>query len=295
MTKLLIFHYHLLPGGVTGVITSALRAVLDYLPEITQITVVTGQAENIASVYDSANRQLSQPLPDGKLKIEVLPEIAYLNDDTAGNPIGVKAFGQPETSILRLKELLTARYSGENVFWWIHNYHLGKNPIFTAALLDIIRVRPEQRILLQIHDFPECSRYENIAFLREYVKSSLYPVSPGVRYLVINNRDRDFLIQAGIDPAQVFLLHNPIVTDKKNLPERTDARKHLNKLFASQSSFVPDAPVLLYPVRTIRRKNILEAALICKISKYPVNLIVTLPGISEQEKPYSDLVEKSIP
>jgi len=46
-------------------------------------------------------------------------------------------------------------------------------------------------------------------------------------------------------------------------------------------------------VRTIRRKNVLEAGYISLLSKKPVNLVVTLPGVSRQEKAYSDIVEKT--
>jgi len=49
-------------------------------------------------------------------------------------------------------------------------------------------------------------------------------------------------------------------------------------------------PTLLYPVRCIRRKNVLEAGLLLKLSDVPVRLIVTLPGVSRPERAYSRMV-----
>jgi hypothetical protein len=50
-------------------------------------------------------------------------------------------------------------------------------------------------------------------------------------------------------------------------------------------------PLLLYPVRSIRRKNILEAALLCRLAG--ADLAVTLPGVSAAERGYSRRVERA--
>ena len=57
-------------------------------------------------------------------------------------------------------------------------------------------------------------------------------------------------------------------------------------------SFDPEKPVLLYPVRAIRRKNIFEAALAAMLIRDGANLIQTLPGISDQETEYSEYVSE---
>ena len=46
------------------------------------------------------------------------------------------------------------------------------------------------------------------------------------------------------------------------------------------------------PVRTIRRKNIFEAAMISLLSGEGSNLVQTLPGISDQEIKYSNLISE---
>ena len=57
-------------------------------------------------------------------------------------------------------------------------------------------------------------------------------------------------------------------------------------------TFDPDGPLLLYPIRTIRRKNVLEMALLARLAD-SANLIVTLPGVSDAERPYSDLIAEA--
>jgi hypothetical protein len=74
--------------------------------------------------------------------------------------------------------------------------------------------------------------------------------------------------------------------------KNTAKAKVASVLRNTEFHFIPDAPILLYPVRTIRRKNTIEAGLIATCSKTPVNLISTLPGVSAQEAPYSDMIEQ---
>ena len=44
--RLVVFHYHLLPGGVTQVIKSSAIAALKHIPGIEGITLVSGREEN---------------------------------------------------------------------------------------------------------------------------------------------------------------------------------------------------------------------------------------------------------
>ena len=57
-------------------------------------------------------------------------------------------------------------------------------------------------------------------------------------------------------------------------------------------NFDPQAPILLYPIRTIRRKNAMEAVLLCLLLESPANILITLPGVSAAERSYSKVVEK---
>ena len=287
----MIFHYHLYPGGVTNVIQLSVRALITNLPELSDIVVACGSEHHVDAVY----RHINDHLPDAasKLRIDVIPELYYAGRDERGEADGGRSAetGQRRTKARELKQLLLKRYGGR--IWWIHNYHLGKNPAFTQALLEIARERPEQRMLLHVHDFPECSRYDNLALLERQVTLPRYPVSGNVRYAVINERDRRLLVGAGMDEGQVSLLNNPVPDEVLPEIDRKKTKQALEEGFgANFPAFTPGAPFLFYPVRTIRRKNALEAALVAALSLNPVNLIITLPGISEREAPYSHVVEQ---
>ncbi|MQY76818.1 MAG: hypothetical protein GH155_04230, partial [Spirochaeta sp.] len=278
MPDLYIFHHHLLTGGVTSVILKSVEALKSYLPEVDRIYLVTGKKINFSNLHLSP-----------EVEVKVMPEIDYLEWQ--------KLSGQdrpPADSSLAGR--LIREFASDNAIWWVHNYHLGKNPLFTRALLDIIYGDIRQKIVLQIHDFPECGRYENLALLESIVKSPLYPLSPEVQYVVLNKRDYNILITAGIPQNYLSLLENPIspyTPPHKNSNEKKKIKQSLSGAFgASFPSFIPDAPLIIYPIRTIRRKNVMEAGLITHLMEEPVNLIATLPGISGSEIAYSNLIQK---
>jgi hypothetical protein len=277
VAKLTIFHYHLLTGGITKVITSALRALLTEGSQPHEITVVCGREENSREVISAVQAELS-PEPAGRLQVDILPEIDYISKMTS----------PPDPD--RTAELLLSRYSG--TVWWIHNYHIGKNPAFTAALLRVAAEHPQQKMVFHIHDFPESGRLSNLSALNETVGRSFYPVSPNVRYAVINSRDKRILSDAGIPEELLFLLNNPVSAEAP--PEADAGRKEQLRAWAAETAprWEEEGELFLYPVRTIRRKNVLEAALAVKLLRRPANLLVTLPGTSDREQPYSDLVQR---
>jgi hypothetical protein len=281
MSNLYIFHHHLLTGGVTGVILKSIEALKSYLPEVDRIYLVTGKRINFNNLTLSA-----------EVEVKVLPEIDYLEEQKLSGQDSPPAGSSLASRLIR-------EFASDNAIWWVHNYHLGKNPFFTRALLDIIHGTYgdiHQKIILQIHDFPECGRYENLALLKSIVKNPLYPLSPDVQYVVLNKRDYDILITAGIPQNHLSLLENPISTytpPRKNSNEKKKIKQSLAGAFgASFPSFITDAPLIIYPIRTIRRKNVMEAGFITRLLEEPVNLIATLPGVSGSEIAYSNLIQK---
>ncbi len=277
--RLIIFHYHLLPGGVTQVIISSVTSILKFIPEITEITLVCGKKENTEEIL----RKIKRSFPDEtispvNIKMEIIPEIGYLSECT----------DSPESE--KIVKILTEKFS--DGIWWIHNFQLGKNPFFTKALLAIAEKFPSIQMVMQIHDFPESARYQYIKELKSHIPHSLYPLSANVRYAVINPRDKKFLISAGIPDSMVFLLDNP-VEDSRPLSVEPRDNELENYFYKTEQSYLPGQPILIYPVRTIRRKNVLEAGFISKILTEQFNLFVTLPGVSETEKHYSEQVESA--
>ncbi len=311
MINLYIFHYHLLPGGVTSVIVEGIKALLyttlnngsspiEPLP-IKKITLVTGRKNNTENVYNSIQNFFPENWHEEireRISIEILPDIDYQDPDN----INVKDAGM-------LAKKLLEHYGGNDSIWWIHNYHLGKNPIFTEALLEIAEkdtgVTP--KMLFQIHDFPESGRYENLKFLKTTLKHQPYPVGPKIRYIVINPRDRSILTRSGIPDKLVYLLENPSNIERISTPNQTQREQWREKIldFYNQNTgnrrthtSSKNTKLILYPIRAIRRKNVFEAALIALIANRQrldkeYKLIVTLPGVSKPERQYSSQVEEA--
>lgn len=280
MDSLVIFHYHLLRGGVTNVISLSVQALCRHSDRVGSITLVAGRRENAHETYEALVP--TAQAHGTQLNVEIVPELDY---------VGGKDVSDHPTADHIAEELLR-RFGGR--IWWVHNYQLGKNPLFTQALLAVADRHPDQRMLFHIHDFPECSRYRNLSYLNSHITLPPYPVRPNVRYAVINGRDKRLLENAGIPNQHLFLLNNPVdaspVDRSKSLETRRALKQHFGKRF---SRFSAERPTLLYPVRTIRRKNALELALLAQISEESPNLIITLPGTSATEKPYSDIVERA--
>lgn len=297
--KLAMFHYHLRPGGVTGVVTRACIALGKHGAAVDEVLLVTGTEENTERVRS----QIAAAAPRLTVRVRVHPELRYVSEQNG------TSMAELETSI---GALLRTHYLSDETVWWVHNYHLGKNAALTAALISVLEAEPAQQAVFQIHDFPECGRFENLAEIRTYVPGRVYPLLPNLAYATINMRDRRLLIDAGLPEDSVFAVPNPVaVTDVREPAEertggtahhptreirRSDVLARLAAAFASRfPAFDPEGLLVLYPVRAIRRKNVLEAGFLTRLLDIAlerrVNLIVTLPGVSPLEKPYSDMVE----
>jgi glycosyltransferase involved in cell wall biosynthesis len=284
--KLAVFHYHLRPGGVTGVVTQACVALGRHGRTVEEITLVSGSGENA----DAVRARIEAGAPELPVTVRVHPELRYVSeqDDIAMDELE-----------RRIESLLRREYLAADTVWWVHNYHLGKNAAFTAALIELLESEPAQRAVFQIHDFPECARFENLAEVRTHVPGRVYPVLPNLAYATINMRDRRLLVEAGLPEGAVFALPNPVpttVAGGTRTAARAEVTGRLAQAFGGRfPAFDPDGRLLLYPVRAIRRKNVLEAGFLTGLLntelERPANLLVSLPGTSPLEKPYSDLVE----
>lgn len=280
MYKITVFHYHLLTGGITQVISSSVKAVLQEQPGQFEITIVSGRNQNSEGVIEKINQDLNNRGIEGRVQNEHFPEIDYLVEQTR------------PPSVEKLKKQLIRRFGGS--IWWVHNYHIGKNPQFTESLVRISQEHPDQKIVLHIHDFPESGRFANLKALYENLRTPLYPLSPNIRYVVINSRDRDILFEAEVPEKQIFLLNNPIEAEQDRRIDYWEVQQKIASWASKHTiSWEQEGKLLLYPVRTIRRKNVLEAAVLANLLESPVNLLVTLPGVSQQEQVYSNLVESA--
>jgi hypothetical protein len=283
--ELKIFHYHFLTGGVSSVVRQAAEAFHTHLDGIRSIEVVAGA---IPGEFRAHIEGLGG-------KCTEMPEIGYRQQADELSDNDTKADHHKKSvarEANRLAEALLRAFGSDDSVWWVHNYHLGKNVVFTQALLEIIHTGRPQRIVLQIHDFPECGRFRNLGLLKAALSLDPYPVSPWVRYAVLNRRDREILVAAGVPARAVFLLENPVFRGRDPEPGKP-IRPALKRLFGKAfPRFDARAPLLLYPIRTIRRKNVLEALLLCLLLDREANILITLPGTSVSERRYSDLVRR---
>ena len=115
-----------------------------------------------------------------------------------------------------------------------------------------------------------------------------------MRYAVINERDRNILIDSGIPREYVFLLENPMSVRERSF-SADEQRRLKDKIhsYYSKEAEAAGGKLLLYPIRAIRRKNVFEAALISRLAGNDTQLAVTLPGTSETERAYSALVQEA--
>lgn len=226
--KIALIHFHLKTGGVTSVIRDQVRTLQE---SGFDFMVLTG---------DSGDN----PVPAKTIRI---PELAYDRDVP----------GTPEPQAIA-DDILSAVYrhwpQGADIIH-VHNPTLAKNRLLQAVLKQL-QVNG-QRLLCQIHDFAEDGRPDAF-FEASYVGEC--------HYAAINPRDRQLLIDAGLDPAGCHLLPNAVS------PSPTPPISGTAK-----------GDMVLYPVRAIRRKNVGEAILLSFFFNANEHLAVTLPPNSPKD------------
>ncbi|MDD4270685.1 MAG: hypothetical protein PHO07_10880 [Pirellulales bacterium] len=271
-----IVHYHLNRGGVTQVIAGHLRA-LDR-----QAAAAGGTFRVLVLHGGRAAGWPDRPLGVNTLECQVraVPGLDY--DDAAPRaPRGLAA---------RLRAgLAEAGGSPQSTVVHVHNHALGKNGSLPGALAEL--AGEGWPLLLQIHDFAEDFRPLNYQRLRAGASgqadgdwaAAAYPQAGHVHYAVLNQRDARILAASGVEPQRVHALPNP-AGELGPLPPRGPVRDALARRFG-----VPeDRPLLLYPIRGIRRKNLGEALLWSALAGGAWHLGVTLPPLNPAERPSYD-------
>ncbi len=205
-----ILHHHLRRGGVTQVMLSTARILRDAGEDV---EIWSGESGSL-------------PMPEG-VDEKVLPELVYR-----------ESYSEPDCDALTRK-MIRAHADGD--IWHIHNHSLGKNPVVTETVRRLAEAGLP--LILQIHDFAEDGRPVNLKCLREELPDQtrcLYPTGAHVVYAVLQERDREVLISAGVPEDQVAVLPNPISIEMALRPPQP----------------VPER--VLYLTRAIRRKNVGE-------------------------------------
>ena len=297
-----IIHYHFHTGGVTNVIIKIIQTLLESkkFSYIKKIILFTGSKKNIIAIRNILNTT----------KVEIrykkfLGYLEWLQKDTKDNNTKTNksfVFKNKKKILTQLLNFFTS-YNDEKTLWWIHNYHLGKNNLFTFALLQFIK-KYNPYTLLHIHDFPEQTRFKALEKLISLPgEDKLYDFNSQTIVAVINEYDKKILKKASLETHLLPNIVTHKISQKNKIHKLTSSPNSLKKYIAQKQNF--DAQYIngnyllfTYPVRCIRRKNILEAMLITKMieTRFAVPCVfnITLPGESEQEKRYSEIVEKLI-
>ena len=271
---LAIIHYHLFPGGVTQVIANHLRSLEMFLGKDCD--------HRIAVLHGGLPEDFQNLGWEGSTNIEVsahvIPGLGY--DNWPETPLDSEALAKNI-----IQELTRLNFPLSDSVIHVHNHSLGKNVSLPGALRTISDFG--YSLLLQVHDFAEDFRYEQYQRLKialdgqsHQFHQTLYPQGGNIHYAVLNGRDRQVFSDCGVSEKRLHTLPNPIV-DLGTLPSRDDVRGRMN-----QERGIPDKqPLITYPVRCIRRKNIGELLLWAALFKHQASFGATLAPHSNVEKP----------
>lgn len=201
----------------------------------------------------------SAPLP-----VEVVPGLAY-RDTRPDDGL------QSETLLHDLRRAARTALQCEPSCWHIHNPTLGKNSLFPLLITGLAESLTP--LVLHLHDFAEEGRPANYKRLPQ--ANQLYPLAPQIRYAVINSRARNLLVSAGVPEDQCTLFPNAI--DPGLLP--TAGHTPVKGVAG---------PLVLYPVRGIRRKNLGEFCLLASLAPSGATFALSLPPENPEWKAVYD-------
>jgi len=232
--KIALVHYHLRRGGVTSVIMNQAGALAEAGADL---LIIAGEAAEINYPF---------ALVEG---------LGYDPPETELSP------ADRENGAKQLAEGIIRAMDGH---WGcpadvihVHNPLIQKNSLLIPALEKLINGK--YRLLLQNHDLAEDFRPD------VYSAGAEYPAD--CHYAVINSRDLDFLLRAGLKSEGLHLLPNEVS--------------------CPASSAGIQRSRYLYPVRAIRRKNIGEALLLSLFIPKGRTVAITLPPSEKDSKRYS--------
>ena len=283
-------HYHMKQSGVRTVIEDILESLQK------------DKGVKLNLIYSSKRRSF---LPENKkIKPIHLQDVAY----------NEKVFKSKEalmTAAEVLKDKIKSKLDlSKECVLHCHNVNLMKNTCLGAALLLLANELVDKKfiLLLQVHDFAE-ERRENLLNLiyncsgkkdRKFGSMITYPIGRNICYMTINSRDKALLSMVGVPKNRIFLYPNTIDTDFfLSKPKGTASLLSKLELYAEKNDYLFDKnrKILLYPVKILRRKNVIETLLILKLLNAYKNewqLLITLEGKSKADLLYGNKIKNFI-
>ncbi len=298
--NLYIVHYHFNKGGVSNVIERSVHAILRSKSMTFQSIQLVGGSKQRSIFQNADSKPSTKPTnstkptgtTDPTVKAIHAPMFAYQEHCEQVQRYHINRYPSKKLQEGQIRKDIAAFFEthhAEQNLWWVHNYHLGKNPLFTKELLRFIQKR-NPHIILQIHDFPEQARYPQLKTLLRVVGKGLYTFNTKTRIAVINEYDKEILRKSGVKAFVIPNIVSKLQVKKKTGTDaafKTYLHKEQKNLRLKDNSFF----LFTYPVRCIRRKNVFESMLFAKLlesfSSVPCVLNITLPGESKFEKRYT--------
>jgi glycosyltransferase involved in cell wall biosynthesis len=274
--KLVVFHYHLRPGGIRRIIELGLPHILSGAPApVSEVIVATG--EEADPEWSGGLAQLCAPCP---VRYFVDQSFGYISESSSSS-VALR---------LRIRGTLAALLKGlhgGNCLVWAHNLAVGRNLILTRELAQAC-ADLGLPLVAHHHDWWFDNRWPRWPEMRRNgfqtmrtVAETLFPAAPQVRHVAINQTDARIL-RKHLRPRATWL---PNLTEPAPppSPERIDAvRAWMNGMLADRP-----APVWILPCRLLRRKNIAEALLLTRWLRPEGWLVTTGGASSSDEKPYA--------
>ena len=218
--KIAFIHYHLKTGGVTTVLKQQIKAIQNSCDTF----VLTGSDQESSFPVDTV----------------FIPGLGYDSFSKKKPP--------PHEVAESIISAISAKFGSKCDVLHVHNPTLAKNTNFLNILSEL--QKRNINLFLQIHDFAEDGR-PKVYFFDRYLSDC--------HYGVINSRDYDILLKAGLKKEGLHKIFNMVEPfTLKNTIDYTDN-------------------IVLYPIRAIRRKNIGEAILLSLFFKNHERLSITLP------------------
>ena len=249
--RVVILHCHYERGGVTQVVENHVRALRS--AGVGDVVLVSGPRQ---SGLSEATCEF--------VKRWVVEDFDYDRDTAETDTIESRA--EKISDDLTEKLGRAGATPGDTVLHW-HNHGLGKNTAAPAVIRGLAEAG--WKLLLQVHDFAEDNRPENLRRLiratgasdKRQLGSYLYPVANQIHYANLTIADADVLKRIGIPESQTHVIPNSVVL--AGVDDRPNQEEALGRVREAME-LPADARWCLYPVRGIRRKNVGEFVLLCR-------------------------------
>ncbi|MFU8892728.1 MAG: HAD family hydrolase [Luteolibacter sp.] len=167
----------------------------------------------------------------------------------------------PEALATALRAAAIATLGSAPDVWIFHNPTLGKNRDIPCVIERF--AREGEAILQHIHDLAEDGRPANFSNIPDPAR--LHLTSPRVHHVFINARDRARFLEVGLSPDRAHHLPNPVATVGAVVRPGFSSTPPPPQLVLKNEPTLA-SPLVFYPVRGIRRKNLGELCLFAALA-----------------------------